>query len=92
MNLINQISDDLVENKHDIFRWIREDEEAASRFSSLNGRQVRNIVFSAASLAGNRKDEEAVLRLDDIKKMLDETVNFQQHLQELTKAARDKNE
>lgn len=91
-NLIGQLPDEFVENKHTILEWIKDDEEAASSFSGLNGRQVRNIVFSAASLAGNRSDEDKVLKLDDVKRMLGETVKFQQHLQEMTKVAREKNE
>ena len=91
-NLVNQLDEDFVENKHELVEWIREDDEANTSFSGLNGRQVRNIVFSAASLAGNRPVPDNILKKDDVKRMLAETVSFQQHLQELTKAAREKNE
>ncbi|RYP12448.1 hypothetical protein DL765_007347 [Monosporascus sp. GIB2] len=90
--LVNQLEDDYVENKRDLLYWMEHDEEASRSFSKLNGRQVRNIIFSAASLAGNRGTGHDVLKLADIKKMLDETVDFQKDLYELTKAAREKNE
>lgn len=91
-NLISQLGDDFVENRRSIIKWIEDDDEAATAFSGLNGRQVRNVVFSAASLAGNRPDGDKVLKLEDLKRVLNETVKFQQHLQELTKSAREKNE
>ena len=91
-NLLEPLGDDLVENKNDLLKWMGEDEEATQSFSGLNGRQVRNVVFSAASLAGNRPVGEKILKVDDIKRMLEETVSFQRHLKELTKAAREKNE
>ncbi|KAF9870783.1 hypothetical protein CkaCkLH20_11682 [Colletotrichum karsti] len=91
-NFIDQIPAAFVEEKRKILHFLTDDDEAANRLSELNGRQVRNIVFSAASLAGNRQDPDNVLRLEDVKRMLDETWNFQHHLRELTKAAREKNE
>ena len=91
-NLVEQLDDDFVQNKKAMIRWMKDDEEATSAFSGLNGRQVRNVVFSAASLAGNRDSGDNVLKVEDIQRMLEETVNFQRHLQELTKAAREKNE
>ncbi|KAJ3564177.1 hypothetical protein NPX13_g7934 [Xylaria arbuscula] len=91
-NLLSQLDDDSVKNKGALLRWMDDDDDASSGFSNLNGRQVRNIVFSAASLAGNRKPPDNKLDIADVKEMLAETVNFQKHLHELTKAARDKNE
>lgn len=91
-NLINQLPRGLVEEKAKLMSFLTNDDETAIRLTELNGRQVRNIVFSAASLAGNRSEPDNVLKLEDVKRMLDETWNFQHHLRELTKAAREKNE
>jgi hypothetical protein len=91
-NLISQLQDDYVKNKSELLHWMDEDEDASVSFSKLNGRQVRNIVFSAASLAGNRPPPDNILTREDIIKMLTETVEFQKHLHELTRMARENNE
>ncbi|KAI3323398.1 hypothetical protein HD806DRAFT_535223 [Xylariaceae sp. AK1471] len=91
-NLVLQLDHNYVENRSTLLKWMDEDEDTSVSFSKLNGRQVRNIVFSAASLAGNRSPPDNILRKDDIQKMLSETVEFQKHLHELTKMARQNNE
>ncbi|KAK2734956.1 ATPase [Colletotrichum kahawae] len=91
-NLINRIPEKYIENKSSLRRYLQDNDEAASKFDDLNGRQVRNVVFSAASLAGNRPQGENFLRKSDVERMLNETWNFHRHLHELTKSAREKNE
>jgi AAA+ superfamily predicted ATPase len=91
-NLVNQLGDEQVKNKQALLDWMNDDDDASRSFSKLNGRQVRNVVFSAASLAGNRKPGDNLLKREDIQRMLNETVEFQKHLHELTRAAREKNE
>ncbi|KAI0150199.1 hypothetical protein GGR57DRAFT_504537 [Xylariaceae sp. FL1272] len=81
-----------VQSRLNLLHWMDKDEDASVSFSKLNGRQVRNIVFSAASLAGNRSPPQNVLNIEDVQKMLNETVDFQKHLHELTRAAREHNE
>ena len=50
-NFIDQIYDD-ISDKVDLERWLDE-EDAKEWFDALNERQVRNVLFSAASLALN---------------------------------------
>ncbi|KAI1266621.1 hypothetical protein F5Y18DRAFT_425866 [Xylariaceae sp. FL1019] len=68
-NLISQLDDDYVQNKCELLNWMDEDEDTSISFSKLNGRQVRNIVFSAASLAGNSLQPHNVLKIEDVQKM-----------------------
>ena len=48
-NCIDQIHKDNISDKDDLERWLDE-EDAKEWFDALNGRQVRNVLFSAASL------------------------------------------
>ncbi|KAI0167618.1 P-loop containing nucleoside triphosphate hydrolase protein [Pestalotiopsis sp. NC0098] len=89
-NLLGQLTDDYLEDKRGIINWFKEDEEAYKWCERLNGRQIRNVVFSAASLAGIREDKK--LTLKEIKTMLRETYKFHDHLESVTLAAREKNE
>ncbi|KAF2469258.1 uncharacterized protein BDR25DRAFT_356505 [Lindgomyces ingoldianus] len=72
-----------------ILNWFRDDPYAPEWFESLNGRQLRNVLSSAASLA--LKDGED-LRLDHIKTMAKITVKFQESLRVVAQNARIKSE
>ena len=76
------------ENTHDIGELLRyvESEEDESPFKLLNGRQIRNVLFSAASLAQAEPDK--LLRLSHVEQILKETVKFQQDTQNMVDAAR----
>ena len=52
----------------------------------LNGRQIRNVLFSAASLAQGEPDKG--LKLEHIKKILKETVKFQTDINTMIETAR----
>ncbi|OAG03006.1 P-loop containing nucleoside triphosphate hydrolase protein [Paraphaeosphaeria sporulosa] len=72
-----------VENRHDIERrekiieWFEEDSDAKEWFKPLNGRQVRNVLFSAACLGSSGGDK---LTLEHIKTMAKCTFKFQDSL------------
>ena len=54
---------------------------------ALNGRQIRNVVFAAATLAGRNN----VLRWEDMLKVLMETKEFNRDLERLSESAVTKN-
>jgi len=57
------------------------------QFRYLNGRQIRNVLFSAASIAqGDKRDKR--LSLAHIKKILKETNSFQNDINTMYERAR----
>ncbi|RYP73617.1 hypothetical protein DL771_003505 [Monosporascus sp. 5C6A] len=50
-NFLSQLKDENVDRRQEIVDWFNKDEEGREQIKPLNGRQVRNILFSAASLA-----------------------------------------
>lgn len=90
-NFLEQRKDENVEGRERIIQWFKEDEDGDRliRSRALNGRQVRNILFSAASLA--MKDGK-VLKLDHVKKMARATYLFNDSIKATVEAARRKAE
>lgn len=86
---VNQLKDTNTDNIRSIRRWIDE-EETMDYFEKLNGRQIRNILFSAASLASGR--DGGKMTLNDIKKIARVTRNFAKDLDKTIQAARMKAE
>jgi len=86
---INQIKDENIESKDEVRNWFEEDTDAIEWFENLNGRQVRNVLFSAASLA---QSEGGVLKLRHIKKMGKATWQFQDSMKSIVEDARRKAE
>jgi SpoVK/Ycf46/Vps4 family AAA+-type ATPase len=86
---IKEVKDDQIEDRQRILDWFCEDSEASDWFESLNGRQVRNVLFSAASLA--LKDGEC-LKLEHIETMAKSTAKFQESLRVVVQNARIKSE
>ena len=87
---VRRVDEDKVVDRQGILDWIEEEgAEGIEYFEPLNGRQVRNVLFSAASL-GLQKGGK--LKLDDIKKMLRTTWKFQNSLQKAMDHARIKSE
>lgn len=84
-NFIYQLNDENTDDKQDLLQFI-EDPEDESPFGLLNGRQIRNVLFSAASLA--RAEPDKRLRREHINKILRETVKFQQDTQNMIDMAR----
>lgn len=65
------------------------DSDATDWFESLNGRQVCNVLFSAASLA---LTDGGVLRKKHIQKMAKSTYQFQESIKIIVQEARQKAE
>jgi AAA+ superfamily predicted ATPase len=84
-NFIDQLKDENVQSKKKLKNWFRQ-EETADLFEQLNGRQVRNVLFSAASLATN--EDEGILKESHIRKMAEATEDFQKSVQNLLDEAR----
>ena len=89
-NLINQLSEDSVQDKEAIVEWFETEKEAIKWRKNLNGRQIRNVVFSAASLAG--RSDKKKLKLEDIRTMMEATYDFYQYLESVTQTERARNE
>ena len=86
-NFIEQLNDDNCQNKHQLLRWLdEEDNVEAPPFKRLNGRQIRNVLFSAASVASGEGDGR--LKLEHIKKILRETQKFQEDINNMVEMAR----
>jgi SpoVK/Ycf46/Vps4 family AAA+-type ATPase len=88
-NFIDQIHEDNIGDKDDLERWLDEEDDAKEWFDALNGRQVRNVLFSAASLALN---DGGVLKVTHIKKMAKSTWQFQDSIKSIVQEARRKAE
>ena len=56
-------------------------------FKKLNGRQIRNVLFSAASIAQGEQGDKR-LRLEHVKRILKETNNFQGEINSMIEMAR----
>ena len=84
-NFVKQLNEENTDDKEDLLRFV-EDTEDESPFRLLNGRQIRNVLFSAASLAQAEPDKR--LRRVHIEKILKETVKFQQDTQSMIDTAR----
>lgn len=87
---IEQLTDDNTTDKQQLLDWLDDDEQTeeygGSPFKELNGRQIRNVLFSAASIAQGDSDKR--LKLDHIKKILRETTNFVKDMEYMVQIAR----
>lgn len=89
-NFIEQLTDENTYDKQQLLGWLDDeelnDEYGGSPFKELNGRQIRNVLFSAASIAQGDSDKR--LKLDHIRKILRETTNFQKDIEYMVQVAR----
>lgn len=85
LNFIDQLNEENTENIAQLKAFVENDEEE-SPFKLLNGRQIRNVLFSAASLA--KGDDAKQFRLSHIEQVLKETVKFQTDIQVMIDTAR----
>ncbi|KAL8714529.1 MAG: hypothetical protein Q9220_001477 [cf. Caloplaca sp. 1 TL-2023] len=88
-DFISQLTDENTENKQELLEWLDDEEFAeddASPFKTLNGRQIRNVLFSAASIAQDDVDKR--LKLGHVKRILRETVKFQSDIEAMVHDAR----
>ncbi|KAF2868195.1 P-loop containing nucleoside triphosphate hydrolase protein [Massariosphaeria phaeospora] len=86
---INEAPKDQIDDKEEIYEWFKEDVDATEWLEPLNGRQVRNVLFSAASLA---LEDGGVLKLEHVKIMAKHTAKFQGDLKAVVQLARSKAE
>lgn len=87
---IEQLTDDNTTNKQQLLGWVDDDEQTeeygGSPFEELNGRQIRAVLFSAASIP--QDDSHKRLKLDHIRKFLRETTNFVKDMEYMMQIAR----
>ncbi|KAF1994266.1 P-loop containing nucleoside triphosphate hydrolase protein [Amniculicola lignicola CBS 123094] len=88
-NLISQVPESKIDDPEEILQWFKDDADALEWFEQLNGRQIRNILFSAGSL-GMRDGE--CLRLEHVRMMAKHTAKFQGDLKAVVQLARSKAE
>ena len=89
-NFVEHLTDDNTAKKQKLLDWLDEDEKTeeygGSPFKELNGRQIRNVLFSAASIAQGDSDKR--LKLLHIKRILRETTNFVKDMEYMVQIAR----
>lgn len=89
LNFVRQLTDENTYDKQELESWIDGNglfESGESPFESLNGRQIRNVLFSAASIAQNDRDKR--LKLTHIEQILKETTNFVKDMEFMVQIAR----
>jgi len=88
LNFIKQLNKENTHNHQQLLDWPETDDWMEEPpFKKLNGRQIRNVLFSAASIAqGDPTDKR--LKKDHIKKILKETNNFQSEINSMIELAR----
>ncbi len=89
-NFIEQLTDENTSDRQQLLSWLDDDEQTeeygGSPFKELNGRQIRNVLFTAASIA--RVDSDRRLKLDHIKKVLRETTHLVKDMEYMVQVAR----
>lgn len=85
LNFIEQLNEENTEDKEQLRDFVIKDEDEPP-FMTLNGRQIRNVLFSAASLAKAESDHR--LRQKHIDGVLTETKKFQRDIQVMIDMAR----
>jgi hypothetical protein len=88
-DFIKCIDEEKIDDRQEILDWFRTDSDADEWFQPLNGRQVRNVLFTAGSLA---LKDGACLKLQHIQIMAKHTFKFQESLRVLVQDSRRKNE
>ena len=85
---IDQLTDDNTSDKQQLLGWLDDEEQieeyGGSPFKELNGRQIRNVLFSAASIS----KRDGGMRLDHIRRILRETTNFVKDMEYMVQLAR----
>ena len=89
---IGQIDEEKLENRQALLNWVdgRQFTDDQGPFKRLNGRQIRNVLFSAASIA--QQDGSGRLRIEHIEDILRQTVRFQEDVESMMEKAREKAE
>ena len=83
LNFVNRLKPDEAD-KALLKKWIQDREaQEEYNFKSLNGRQIRNVLFSAATLGGEGK-----LTVENVKQILKETMAFNKDIESLMQSAK----
>ncbi|KAH8175289.1 ATPase family associated with various cellular activities (AAA) domain-containing protein [Sarocladium implicatum] len=89
MHFVRQLDEDATADLARIERWIRE-EDTREELEGLNGRQIRNILFSAARMTSEQ--EGGKLSLEAITQLTQATKRFVTEIRADLDASRQKNE
>jgi SpoVK/Ycf46/Vps4 family AAA+-type ATPase len=89
LQFINSIPEDKIDDRDAISEWFTEESDANEWLEPLNGRQVRNILFSAGNLAQRSGD---VLKVEHLSVMAKHTAKFTADLKAVVHSARSKAE
>lgn len=89
LQFLGQLDEDSTTDRARIEQWIR-DEDTREQLDGLNGRQIRNILFSAAKITSEQ--EGGKLSLEVIKRLAQATKRFAQEIRADMEASRVKNE
>ncbi|GLI81005.1 hypothetical protein PoHVEF18_009374 [Penicillium ochrochloron] len=84
-NFINQVPKDNIDDKERIQNWFKNDTDAKEWTKFLNGRHIRNIVFSAVALA---RQDGGILKVAHVKKMTKATYMFYDSVKSIVENAR----
>lgn len=87
---VKELTDDNTSNKQELLDWLDDDDQTEeygdSPFKELNGRQIRNVLASAASIAQGDSDKR--LKLEHIRRIPKETTNFVNDMEYMLQMAR----
>lgn len=89
LNFVDQLDEDATADLAKIEAWIKDD-DTREQLDGLNGRQIRNILFSAAKMTSEQ--EGGKLNLGAIKQLAQATKRFAQEIRADMEASRVKNE
>ena len=90
LQFLDQLDEEATADRAKIERWIR-DEDTQEQLEGLNGRQIRNILFSAAKMT-SEQEGGGKLNLEAIKNLAQATKRFAHEIQADMEASRVKNE
>jgi SpoVK/Ycf46/Vps4 family AAA+-type ATPase len=85
---LDSVDEEQIADKKGIIKWFKED-DGWEYFEKLNGRQIRNVLFSAASLASKEKEQLAQHHINSMAKV---TQKFNQSLKDVVTHSRLYNE
>lgn len=88
-NFLNDMDPETIENRAQIDEWIR-DEDTWEMLEKINGRQIRNILFSAAKMASEKQGGK--LTMENIRQLALATRKFSLEINTEMEASRIKNE
>lgn len=86
-HFIRQLTEDEVQDKQTLLDWPNIEDWVEANFDMLNGRQIRNVLFSAVSNAQSERNDKR-LTMGHIKRILKETNQFENDTRNMLENAR----